>query len=84
LSAQQEMEKKLESMLIGRWIENIRESRRSGGDGPDSVWLDFMFSSPIPNPVHMEFEIADHQNQPQQPGWFPPSWLHYVHAVAIR
>lgn len=84
LSAQQEMEKKLESMLIGRWLKNIRESRRSNGSEEDNNWLDFMFSSPIPNPVHMECEIADHQNRPQQPGWFPQSWLHYVHAVAIR
>jgi hypothetical protein len=84
LSAQQEMEKTLETLLIGRWIQNVREARRSDGNDPDSGWLDFMFSSPIPNPVHMECEIANHQNQPQQPGWFPPSWLHYVHAVAIR
>lgn len=84
LSAQQEMEGKLESMLISRWLKNIREARRSEGSGADGNWLDYMFASPIPNPVHMEFEVADHQNQPQQPGWFPPSWLHYVHAVGVR
>lgn len=84
LSAQQEMEAKLESMLLSRWLENIRESRRGDGTEADSGWLNFMFSSPIPNPVHAECEIADHQNRPQQPGWFPPFWLHYVHAVDMR
>lgn len=86
LSAQQEMEQKLESMLIGRWINNIREARNvnQNGNGSDGDWLDFMFFSPIPNPVHLECEVSDHQNHPQQPGWFPPFWLHYIHAVAIR
>lgn len=84
LSAQQEMERKLEDMLISRWLKNVRESRRGDGNGADSDWLDYMFSSPIPNPVHMELEIGGHQNKPQQPGWFPPSWLHYVHAVGVR
>jgi hypothetical protein len=84
LSAQQEMEGKLEDMLISRWLKNVRESRRGDGNGADSDWLDYMFSSPIPNPVHMELEIGGHQNKPQQPGWFPPSWLHYVHAVGVR
>ena len=86
LSAQQEMESKLETMLIGRWMKNIRESRSSGGNGSGSEgdWLDFMFSSPIPNPIHLECEVGDHQSQAQQPGWFPPFWLHYIHAVAIR
>ena len=84
LTAQQEMEKKLESILINRWLKDIRESRRKDDNTADNSWLDFMFSSPIPNPVHMECEIADHQNQPQQPGWFPQFWLHYVHAVGIR
>jgi hypothetical protein len=84
LSAQQEMEKKLEGILIDQWLTKVRESRRSHGVDGDSEWLDFMFASPIPNPVHMECEIADHQNQPQQPGWFPQNWLHYVHAVGIR
>jgi len=84
LSAQQEMEAKLETMLLSRWLKNIRESRRGDGTAADSNWLNFMFSSPSPNPVHAECEIADHQNQPQQPGWFPPFWLHYVHAVDMR
>jgi hypothetical protein len=84
LSAQQEMEKKLEGMLIDQWLTKVRESRRSEAMDGDSDWLDFMFASPIPNPVHMECEIADHQNRPQQPGWFPQNWLHYVHAVGIR
>jgi hypothetical protein len=84
LSAQAEMEQKLETMLIGRWLKNIRESRSAASNTADNDWLDFMFSSPIPNPVHMECEIADHRNGAQQPGWFPPSWLHYFHAVAIR
>ncbi len=84
LSAQQEMEQKLEGMLIDQWLIKIRESRRSAGVDGDSGWLDYMFASPIPNPVHMECEIAAHENRPQQPGWFPQSWLHYVHAVGIR
>ena len=84
LSAQQEMEKNLENLLIGRWLKSIRESRRGDGNAAGGDWLDFMFSSPIPNPVHMECEIADHQNHPQQPGWFPQFWLHYVHAVGMR
>lgn len=84
LSAQQEMENKLEGMLIDQWLTKIRELRRSNDVNGDGEWLDFMFSSPIPNPVHMECEIASHQNQPQQPGWFPQSWLHYMHAVGIR
>lgn len=83
LSAQEEMEVKLEKMQISRWLKNVRESR-GGGNGANGDWMDFMFSSPIPNPDHVEFEIGDHQNGPQQPGWFPPSWLHYVHAVGVR
>ena len=84
LSAQQEMEKNLEDFVIDRWLKGVRESRHNNSPDADSEWLDFMFASPIPNPVHMECEIADHQNHPQQPGWFPQSWLHYVHAVGIR
>ncbi len=84
LSAQQEMEKKLEAMLIDQWLTKVRESRRGNGDDGDGEWLDYMFASPIPNPVHMECEIGAHENQPRQPGWFPQSWLHYVHAVGIR
>lgn len=84
LSAQQEMEVKLESMLIARWRNEVRQSRRGDGNNGDSSWLNFMFSSPIPNPTHTECEIADHQNNPEQPGWFPPCWLHYVHAVGMR
>ncbi|MEO6966564.1 MAG: hypothetical protein ABI076_11820 [Acidobacteriaceae bacterium] len=84
LSAQQEMEKKLEVIMIERWLKNIRESRFGNGPEADSEWLDFMFSSPIPNPVHLECEISSHQNQPGQPGWFPPYWLHYMHAVDMR
>ncbi|MGH9616131.1 MAG: hypothetical protein ACRD28_05255 [Acidobacteriaceae bacterium] len=84
LSAQEEMEKKLEGILIDEWLTKVRESRREKNSETDSEWLDFMFASPIPNPVHMECEIADHENRPQQPGWFPQSWLHYVHAVEIR
>ena len=83
LSAQQEMEKKLEGILIERWLKNVRESRCSKGPD-DSEWLDYMFSSPIPNPVHVECEISDHRNGSQQPGWFPENWLHYVHAVDMR
>jgi hypothetical protein len=84
LSAQQEMEKNLESLLISRWLKNVRDSRRRDADAADSDWVNFMFSSPIPNPLHMECEIADHQNHPRQSGWFPQSWLHYVHAVGMR
>lgn len=84
LSAQEEMEKKLEAIMIERWLKNVRESRIGKGPEADSEWLDFMFSSPIPNPVHLECEISSHQNQPGQPGWFPPSWLHYMHAVDMR
>jgi hypothetical protein len=84
LSAQQEMENKLEGMLIDQWLTKVRESRRNHSTDGDSDWLDFMFASPIPNPVHVECEISDRQNQPQQPGWFPQNWLHYMHAVAIR
>jgi hypothetical protein len=84
LSAQQEMEKNLENIVISRWLQGVRESRHQNGNHADSEWLDFMFASPIPNPVHLECEISAHQNQPEQPGWFPQSWLHYVHAVSIR
>jgi len=84
LSAQQEMEKKLETIMIERWLKTIRESRHGNDIEADSEWLDFMFSSPIPNPVHMECEISNHQNQPRQPGWFPQCWLHYMHAVDMR
>lgn len=84
LSAQQEMEEKLEGMLLSRWLKTVRESRSDDGEEADSNWLDYMFSSPIPNPIHTECEIADHQNRPRQPGWFPQFWLHYVHAVGVR
>jgi hypothetical protein len=84
LSAQQEMERNLEEIVLSRWLRGVRESRCQNGNGGDGEWLDFMFASPIPNPVHLECEISAHQNQPQQPGWLPPSWLHYVHAVGIR
>ncbi len=84
LSAQQEMERKLEGILIDRWMTGVRESRHSTGEDADTEWLDYMFASPIPSPVHMECEIAAHENQPEQPGWFPPCWLHYVHAVDMR
>ena len=47
LSAQQEMEKNLENLLIGRWLKSIRESRRGDGNAAGGDWLDFMFSSPI-------------------------------------
>lgn len=87
LSAQDEMERKLETVQISRWIKNVREARRGdNGDGnaANSSWLEFMFSSPIPNPIHTECEMANHQSQPQQPGWFPQFWLHYMHAVGTR
>lgn len=84
VTAQQEMEEKLESIMINRWLKHVRESRRSDDETADSNWLDYMFSSPIPNPVHVECEISSYRNRPQQPGWFPQSWLHYVHAVGMR
>lgn len=84
LSAQQEMEGKLEALLISRWLKSVRDSRSQPANGADGDWMDYMFSSPIPNPVHMELEISNHLNRPQQPGWFPSSWLHYVHAVGVR
>ncbi len=84
LSAQQEMERKLEDILIDRWMTGVRQSRHGNGEEADPEWLDYMFASPIPNPVHMECEIAAHENRPEQPGWFPPCWLHYVHAVDMR
>lgn len=84
LSAQNEMEGKLESIIISRWLKQVREARNQNGNSADSTWLDFMFSSATPNPIHLECEISNRENGPQQPGWFPPFWLHYLHAVAMN
>lgn len=84
LSAQSEMEGKLESIIISRWLKQVREARNQNGNSADSTWLDFMFSSATPHPIHLECEISNRENGPQQPGWFPPFWLHYLHAVAMN
>ena len=47
LSAQQEMERKLEGILIDRWMTGVRESRHSTGEDADTEWLDYMFASPF-------------------------------------